>query len=319
MSNGSLHERKRAPQPEVRCDLCNTPFSLRRGSGGSRQRFCSNDCRKIFNKERQRTQRTALYAGRTTLPAQASTQNETLPREPAVVALHPWETGALDIADCQRTEFVVALKDGKTASTQVETWPAEVRTFVDQHVNRWVEENKQTRIVRAITVAAPKYDGIQSSVLILHHSPMEAGQRTQPGAAYIASKPPPASRQPNRDETLPRRPAVAALHPWETGVPDITDCERTEFVVALKDGETASTRVDTWPAEVRALLEESVNCWIEEHNEAHAVRAMTVAAPKHSGVQCCVVILHHVLRGSHPDRLLSAQDKPASEALQDRF
>jgi hypothetical protein len=77
----------------------------------------------------------------------------------------------LNIANCQRTEFVVGLNDGETAGTRMETWPAEVQAFMDQHVNRWVEENKQTRIVRAITVAAPKYDGIQSCVLILHHSP----------------------------------------------------------------------------------------------------------------------------------------------------
>jgi len=32
-----------------------------------------------------------------------------------------------------------------------------MRAFMDQHVNRWVEENNETRTVRAITVAAPKY------------------------------------------------------------------------------------------------------------------------------------------------------------------
>jgi hypothetical protein len=96
--------------------------------------------------------------------------NNTLPRQPAVAALQPWETAVLDIANCERTEFVVALKDGENAGTRVETWPPEVRVFIDQHVNRWVEENKHTRTVRAITVAAPKYDGIQSCVLILHHN-----------------------------------------------------------------------------------------------------------------------------------------------------
>ncbi|MGA8649423.1 MAG: hypothetical protein WB677_02155 [Xanthobacteraceae bacterium] len=88
-----------------------------------------------------------------------------------MAALHPWETGVLDIANCQRTEFVVALNDGEAAGTRVETWPPEVRAFMDQHVSRWVAENKQTRTVRAITVAAPKYHGIQSCVMILHHSP----------------------------------------------------------------------------------------------------------------------------------------------------
>jgi hypothetical protein len=88
---------------------------------------------------------------------------------------------------------------------------------------------------------------------------------------------------------------------------DIIDCERVEFVLALQDGETAGTRVETWPPKVRALLQESVNCWIEEHKEAHAVRAMTVAAPKQSGAQCCVVILHHARLGSPPAVLPAAQ------------
>jgi hypothetical protein len=125
-----------------------------------------------FHKERQHTRRRASYAGPTTLPASGQpTQNETLPRQPAVAALHPWQTGVLDITNCERTKFVVALTSGETAGTRIETWPAEVRTFIDQHVRRWVEENKQTRTVRAITVAAPKYNGIQSCVLILYHSP----------------------------------------------------------------------------------------------------------------------------------------------------
>jgi len=90
-----------------------------------------------------------------------------------VTALQPWETGVLDIANCQRTEFVVALNDGEAAGTRAETWPPEVRAFMDQHMSRWVEENKETRNVRAMTVAAPKYHGIQSCVVILHHSPKE--------------------------------------------------------------------------------------------------------------------------------------------------
>jgi hypothetical protein len=44
---------------------------------------------------------------------------------------------------------------------------------------------------------------------------------------------------------------VAALHPWQTGVLDIADCDRTEFVIALKEGECADARFETWPAEVR--------------------------------------------------------------------
>jgi hypothetical protein len=120
-----------------RCDWCSTHFSPRRGSGGSQQRFCSDECRRISNRECQRTRRKASYAGRSTLPASGQPpQTETLSREPAVAALRPWETGVLDIANCQRTEFVVALKDGETAGMRIETWPAEVRAFTEQHVNR---------------------------------------------------------------------------------------------------------------------------------------------------------------------------------------
>jgi len=88
-----------------------------------------------------------------------------------VALLRPWETGVLDLANCQRTEFVVALNDDETAGTRVETWPPEIRAFMDQHVNRWTDENKDTRTVHAITVAAPKYDGIQYCVMILRLNP----------------------------------------------------------------------------------------------------------------------------------------------------
>ncbi|MGO9397179.1 MAG: hypothetical protein ACLP19_04940 [Xanthobacteraceae bacterium] len=83
----SLNEQP-VPDPEQRCDRCGTPFSPRRGSGGSRQRFC---------------------------PLDKPSQDETVPRDPAVAALHPWETGVLDIASCERVEFVVALQEGETA------------------------------------------------------------------------------------------------------------------------------------------------------------------------------------------------------------
>jgi hypothetical protein len=99
-----------------------------------------------------------------------------LPRKAAGPAQAPWETSVLDIAGCQRTEFVLALSEGESAGTRVETWPPDVRMFMDRHVHRWVEENKQTLIVRAITVAAPKYDGVQSCVVILHHFPKECRQ-----------------------------------------------------------------------------------------------------------------------------------------------
>jgi len=78
MSNheqGTLHVEQQQlsldDKPEQRCDRCAAPFSPRRGSGGSQQRFCSSDCRMTFHKERQRTQRRTSYAGPTPLPATA--------------------------------------------------------------------------------------------------------------------------------------------------------------------------------------------------------------------------------------------------------
>jgi hypothetical protein len=58
----------------------------------------------------------------------------------------------LNIADCQRTEFVVALKEGEAAGTRSETWPPEVQAFMEKSVNRWVEDNKQKHTIRAMTV-----------------------------------------------------------------------------------------------------------------------------------------------------------------------
>jgi hypothetical protein len=92
---------------------------------------------------------------------------------------------------------------------------------------------------------------------------------------------------------------VAALHPWETGTLDVANCQRTEFVVSLNEGESAGIRLETWPAEVRAFMDRHVTRWVEENKDKHTVRAMTVAA-KNDGVQACVVILHHFRKASHP-------------------
>jgi hypothetical protein len=132
-----------ANKVEVRCDWCREYFAPRHGSGGSKQKFCSRECQRTANREHQRTHRRAAYVAPGTSPRVSQpTPNETLPGQPAVAALHPWETGVLDIVGCHRTEFVVALKDGETAGTRIETWPAEVRAFMDEHVSHWVEDNK---------------------------------------------------------------------------------------------------------------------------------------------------------------------------------
>jgi hypothetical protein len=60
------------PEPDLRvCSQCGKPFTPRQHSGGSAQRFCTADCRLTFHRERQRSQRSALYAEPTTLPTAA--------------------------------------------------------------------------------------------------------------------------------------------------------------------------------------------------------------------------------------------------------
>jgi hypothetical protein len=46
-------------------------------------------------------------------------------------------------------------------------------------------------------------------------------------------------------ETVPRKYRITALGPCETGLLDVANCERAEFVVALADGEAAGTRIET--------------------------------------------------------------------------
>jgi hypothetical protein len=107
-----------------------------------------------------------------------------------VAALRPWEAGILDIANCERAEFVVGLNDGEAAGTRVENWPSEVRALIEQDVNRWIKENTETRTVRAMTTAAPKHDGFQSCVLILHYSSKQVsivGNSSERNALHMAS------------------------------------------------------------------------------------------------------------------------------------
>ena len=60
------------------CEKCGNPFEPRSGSGGSVQRFCCTRCRLSFHKERLRSQRIGLYAGKLPQPAtqQPATQLE---------------------------------------------------------------------------------------------------------------------------------------------------------------------------------------------------------------------------------------------------
>jgi hypothetical protein len=104
------------------------PISPRRAGASSPWRFSTARRTLIENASvRSLEQRTSRQS-----PTRwfGPTQGETLPREPPVAALHPWQTGVLDIADCDRAEFVIALQEDESAETRIETWPAEVRAFV---------------------------------------------------------------------------------------------------------------------------------------------------------------------------------------------
>ena len=60
----------------------------------------------------------------------------------------------------------------------------------------------------------------------------------------------------------------------------------------VTDGEAAGTRLETWPPEVRALMDQHVAGWIEDSKGERSVYAVTVAAPRHRSIQSCVTILH---------------------------
>jgi hypothetical protein len=175
------------------------------------------------------------------------------------------------------------------------------------------ETGLDARAVNAISVAAPNYDPIQSCVTILRHSRSDkAGQRTGPRAAYIAPTRPTASGDPPQSETLPGE-LRQARHPWETGVLDLIDFERVQFALALKNGETAGADIETWPAEVRAPIEQLLRRWIQDNKGYRTVLAITVAAPKHRGIQSCIVILHHVRKGTPPAHRRAAGDSGVPE------
>ncbi len=76
------------------CEKCGRSFMPRSGSGGSVQRFCCTDCRLTFHRERLRSQRRALYAGPTTLPAtaQPAPNEEAREAEGSVVLMSHYPT-----------------------------------------------------------------------------------------------------------------------------------------------------------------------------------------------------------------------------------
>lgn len=92
-------------------------------------------------------------------------------RAAELTELHPWESKALDIAGCDRTEIVVPLNEFEKAGARPESWPDAVMRLAYREAERWIDQHKETRGLRAISYGAPSVDGRQVCVLILHHSP----------------------------------------------------------------------------------------------------------------------------------------------------
>lgn len=98
---------------------------------------------------------------------------------------------------------------------------------------------------------------------------------------------------------LPRAAAKAELHPWDTTQLDIAKCDRTEIVVPLYEHETAGTRPETWPDEIRRLIFKYAEAWVDD-NKTRAAKAVTYGLQKHprDRTACCVMIIHHSPRGA---------------------
>lgn len=84
---------------------------------------------------------------------------------------------------------------------------------------------------------------------------------------------------------------------WFTSAADLLSCSRLEIMVTLYEHEQAGVRPSSWPAPVLRQVEGHVEKWLAQHPE-RAVCAVTYAAPRSDGRQCCVMILHHRPRES---------------------
>lgn len=80
-----------------------------------------------------------------------------------------WSSGILDLARCSRLEILITLYENETAGIRPEKWPQAVQLLIEKHIAAWAEKNA-AQAIRAVTFAAPKYQGQQSCVVILHHS-----------------------------------------------------------------------------------------------------------------------------------------------------
>jgi hypothetical protein len=103
------------------CEQCGSEFPPRNGSGGSRQRFCSSDCRGLFHKS-QRSQR-APACNHATLPPASQPKPENLPQAtPEPSEDFDWSNDSSIILREQPTTAVYFNKEGSLVIRQ-RRWP----------------------------------------------------------------------------------------------------------------------------------------------------------------------------------------------------
>ena len=96
---------------ELGCDWCCKSLTPRHGSGGSKQKFCSRECQRTSNRERQRTHRRAAYV---------AARKERSPRDRGHRAAPP-QTGCSTSPSATDQFLVVGLNEGETAGTRIES------------------------------------------------------------------------------------------------------------------------------------------------------------------------------------------------------
>ena len=114
--------------------------------------------------------------------------------------------------------------------------------------SRLVQMASSNRAVTGATnhllcVVAPAALNKSSALATVNEPPIgNANVRSVERRRALRRRPHLLSHSPHRTKSASAEPAASALHSWETGFLDIANCQRTEFVVALKDGETAGTQ-----------------------------------------------------------------------------
>ncbi len=93
----------------------------------------------------------------------------------------------IDVGDCDRVEFCVALHEHERAGHRVESWPAAVKVQIERAMATWAERNGGRRIVLVSSGIAERM-----CVLIVHHRD-KAASAAAPAASAAAVEAAPAA------------------------------------------------------------------------------------------------------------------------------